>query len=81
MRIQYDDFETGWIQLHVGIRHEEIDSLIELLKTLKSDPHQHFHISSDYQGDGGIGDIEFYIQGCNEQDNMMMTGLAVIPNR
>ena len=81
MRVEQDDFGTGWFQLHIAIRNEEIDSLIELLNGLKSDPQQHFHLSSDYAGEGGIGDIEFYIQGDDEQDNMMMTSPAVSPNR
>ena len=81
MRVEQDDFGTGWSQIHFGIKKDEIDCLIELLKVLKTDDSQHFHLSSSYEGENGIGDIEFYIQDVNEEDNIMLTSLAISPNR
>ncbi|MDY7038481.1 MAG: hypothetical protein SV375_20285 [Thermodesulfobacteriota bacterium] len=73
MNVELEDFKTGWYGIYIGIKHEEIDVLIERLRSLKRDKDQHFHISSDYGGSGGVGDIEFSIQGDNEESNMIIT--------
>jgi hypothetical protein len=41
--------------IRIGIDRDEIDHFVELLKILKEYPDQHFHISSDYKGTGGVG--------------------------
>lgn len=43
-----------------GIELGEIERLIQSLNMLRQAPGQHFHISSDYKGNGGVGDIEIY---------------------
>ncbi len=81
MRIELEDFGTGWYQLHVALKEQDIDSLVAQLLMLKDNKDQHFHASSDYEGEGGIGDIEFYVQSADEQDNLMITGPSVSPTR
>jgi len=71
MRIEIEDFKTGWCGLTIAIKKEEIDELIDALKTLKQKD-DHFHMRSDYAGTGGVGDVEFYIQNENERNNMKL---------
>lgn len=80
MYVEIDDFETGWYGMRISVRKNEIDILIEQLRQLKKDENKHFHISSDYEGEGGVGDIEFSVQG-EEKDNMSISGFAISPNR
>jgi len=80
MYVELDDFKTGWYGLNISLRSDEIDVIIEHLINLKKDNSQHFHISSDYEGDGGVGDIEINVKE-NGQDNMSIVGFAIPPNR
>jgi len=79
MHVKIEDWKNGWSGISVGIDPDEIDHFIELLKTLKEDPDQHFHISSDYKGIGGVGDIEIFIRSENEIHNMNLSGRALAP--
>lgn len=81
MHTDLEDFNTGWFGVSIGMKATEIDKLIENLELLKEDENQHFHLSGDFDGEGGVGDIEIYIQGKDETDNMSITGLAISPNR
>jgi hypothetical protein len=67
------------VRVELGILGEEIDQLIELLKMLKEDPDQHFHLSSDYKGTGGLGDVTVYVQSPKEVSNMETLGRALAP--
>lgn len=80
MYVELEDFRTGWYGINISLRDDEIDVIIEHLKNLKKDNSQHFHIASDYEGDGGIGDIEISVKD-NGQNNMSIAGLAISPNR
>ena len=79
MYVDMEDFETGWYGIGIGISREEIDRLIDLLRMIKSDPEQHFHISSEYKGQGGVGDIEVYVMDENQEHNMILMGKALGP--
>jgi len=46
---------------------------------LQEDPDQHFHLSSDYKGSGGLGDLMIYVQSPEEVSNMESTGKALAP--
>ncbi len=70
MKVEIENFQTGWYGITLGVNENDIDRLIELLTYLKNNTDQHFHISSDYEGDGGVGDIEIYVQNEDEPDNM-----------
>ena len=73
------DWNNGWHGLSLGISAQELDRLIQLLEQLRSDPDQHFHVSSDYSGSGGLGDIEFYVAPANAPHNMHIGGRALAP--
>jgi hypothetical protein len=77
MRADVEDFKTGWYQLYLGMTVEEIDQLIQLLRLLQQNQTQHFHLFSDYQEEGGLGEIELYVKGSHEVDNLTIGGLAV----
>lgn len=70
MHTKIEDWKNGWFGLKLGIAVHEIDPLIALLTMLKSDQDQHFHISNDYKGVGGVGDIMIYVQSADEVSNM-----------
>lgn len=80
MYVELEDFKTGWYGIGIGLREKEIDILIEQLIRLKADKKQHFHISSEFEGDGGVGDMEFYIHE-DEKDNMYITDFAISINK
>lgn len=79
MHVKIEDWKNGWSGISVGIDPDEIDRFIELLKMIKDDREQHFHISSDYKGAGGVGDIEIFIRGEREEHNMILSGRALEP--
>lgn len=79
MRTKLNDWKNGWFGVELSIRPEEIDRLIKLLQRIKDDPDQHFHISSDFTGESGIGDIEVSIQQTDEPSNMIQFGTAIAP--
>jgi hypothetical protein len=69
MKIELEDFKTGWYGITCGLKSDQIDSLINRLKELKEN-HGHFHFRSNYKGAGGVGDIEFYWEEDGSPDNM-----------
>ena len=73
MRIDIEDYKTGWYGVSVRVNLEEIDSIISLLKQIKKDPMQHFHISSTFEGHRGISDIGFYLAGDDLEDNCQLS--------
>ena len=82
MNLQIEDFKTGWSGITFGIKGSEIDSLIRGLENLKRDKDQHFHIRIDYSGEGGIADIEFYVESDDSNDNGVIDlSPAIPPNR
>ena len=79
MRGEIENWNNGWYGISLGLSVSEIDRLIGLLTKLRGDPEQHFHISSDYSGTGGIGDIELYVAEAGSSCNLQLSGLAVAP--
>ncbi len=79
MYADIEDWKNGWYGIGIGLEPKEIDSLIELLQMIKKDPEQHFHLSSKYEGDGGVGDIEIYIKEEKQKNNMGLLGKALGP--
>ena len=78
MRAIHEWSNEGWIGISLGIKRDEIDALVAKLLALKDDADQHFHLSSNYEGDGGVGDIEIYVQQA-EASNMMGSSFAMAP--
>jgi hypothetical protein len=79
MFTEMEDWKTGWYGISIGLNSQEIDGLIELLQMIKGDPEQHFHLSSDFEGNGGVGDIEIYLKEENQKDNMALLSKAIEP--
>ncbi|KQZ57853.1 hypothetical protein ASD53_09635 [Lysobacter sp. Root559] len=79
MHAEIESWNNGWHGISLGLTVAEIDRLIALLTKLKSGPDQHFHMSSDYSGSGGIGDIEVYVASAEELSNLQLSGLAIAP--
>ncbi|MEB1609345.1 hypothetical protein LZZ50_03995 [Xanthomonas arboricola] len=80
MHAELEDWKNGWHGLRLSLLPQEISRLIELLQDLQQDPEQHFHISSDYSAESGLGDIEISIATDSEQHNMSLSGLALAPS-
>ena len=74
MRTELEDWKNGWYGVQLAVTAEEIDVLVERLQMLKAEPDQHFHLSSTYQGNGGLGDITVYLQAPSEPSNMESIG-------
>jgi len=80
MHADIEDWNNGWYGLRLSLRSSEIPRLVKLLQDLQQDPEQHFHISSDYAGESGVGDIEISVAGESEPDNMWLSGVAIAPS-
>lgn len=61
MKGHIEDFGTGWFGVEIGLKEEEIDQLVAALQSLKKEK-THFHLRSEFEGSGGVGDIQFYYQ-------------------
>jgi hypothetical protein len=79
MHGEIENWNNGWYGISLGLSDSEIDRLIALLAKLRNDPEQHFHISSDYSGNGGLGDIEIYLAEPDGPSNLQFSGLALAP--
>ncbi len=80
MRAKLTDFHTGWYEVEIGIKPEEINGLIALLQQLQVGLISHIQASSDYEGDGGVGDVTFYLQ-TDAADNLVLLSPPIAPNR
>jgi hypothetical protein len=79
MHAKYSDWQNGWFGLSLELTVEEIDHLIGMLQCIRNDPEQHFHITSDYKGGGGLGDIEICQMTQLLHHNMSISGRAMGP--
>lgn len=82
MRASIENLKNGWYDLSIGLKREDIKKLIELLNSLlNGEEGQHFHLGSDYNsGEGGVGDIEIYLDEDNAPHSLSFTGFAIPPN-
>ena len=74
MHAELEDWKNGWYGVELGLTADEIETLIARLRMLQAEPDQHFHLSSTYRGDGGLGDILIYVQDTSEPGNMEPIG-------
>lgn len=81
MNVTREDFESGWTDISIGLKPNEIDQLIALLQSLKEDPTTHFHIGSEFKDESRVSDIEFHLQHDDGKDNMMFFANPIYPNR
>lgn len=79
MHAKINDWKNGWYGIELSLKECDIDHLISMLQMLKGEPGQHFHLSSDYVGSGGVGDIEISVQPANMVSNMMSMSKAARP--
>lgn len=77
MRTKLSDWKNGWYGITLEVTSSEVDRLIELLKRIQADPEQHFHLSSEYKDEGGVGDIEISLQAHDSPSNMILFGTAM----
>jgi len=77
MYSKLEDWKNDFFGIELGLSLNEIDELIELLQMIKADDEQHFHISSDYKGQGGIGDIVISQKYEGQKDNIFISGKAL----
>jgi hypothetical protein len=72
MKVHLEDFKNSWYEISLGVKKDEIDNLIERLHDLKRCNIDHFHVTNNFEGEGGIGDIEIYLQDDKEKDNIKL---------
>lgn len=78
MRADIENFKTGWYGITIGMKTQQIDCLIAALEKMKS-TQSHFHLRSDFEGSGGVGDIEFCWMPDKTIDNMDLDDSPVVP--
>jgi len=77
--VETEEWKNGWFGINLFVAPAEINRLIDLLRVLGQDPDQHFHISSDYKGSGGVGDIQTACLPKERESNMHLTSKVYAP--
>ena len=72
MRSQLQDWKTGWYGIWFGLKKSEARKMRELLGKLLDGELDHIHFRGDFDGDGGIGDVEFGLIGDEEGDDLSL---------
>lgn len=81
MHVTIEDFKTGWCDIFIGLKDDQIDQMINALKNLKTSK-SHFHFRGVYTGESGVADIEFSWIDNSVTDNMELESNPPIkPNR
>lgn len=80
MQVQVTDYGTRWQEIAILMRPEEIDALSSLLEELRKGNISHVQASSDYTGEGGIGEITFFMQ-TDVRDELVLLGPPIDPTR
>ena len=81
MRIERRDDGTGYVSLSLQLHAADIDQLIARLRELRSNPTQHFHLSTDPRRDGEpYIDVEVSSQGDGDASNACGSGFAIEPD-
>jgi len=79
MRMTLEDWKNGWVGVDLQLSVPEIEELIGLLRMIQSDADQHFHLSSDFAGEGGVGEITFSQNTEGQPGNCNLSGKALAP--
>lgn len=79
MNVTLEDWKNGWFGVGLGLAPAEVDAFIAHLQKLKADPEQHFHITREHKGAGGVGDIEVFVDPAAVAGNMRLSSLALVP--
>ncbi len=73
MKVNMNDFGTGWFGVEVGVKKEEIDQLIKLLSELKEGHFDHFTIANKSETQpSGIENFEIFLIDKRNEDNMQI---------
>jgi len=80
MKAEIEKYKTNWYGIILGISSKEIDKLILALKQLKEDQ-DHFHLRSNFEGDGGIADLEIYFLENEDNSLTIDDSIPIYPNR
>ena len=81
MKVEREDFESGWTDISVRLTLEEIDHITGLLRELKEGKIAHFHMASRHNDESRISDIEFSIAGREDNRNMDILGGPIAPDK
>ena len=79
MQMLLEGPKEGWVNVDVMLSPDEINELISLLEMIRDDPDQHFHLNSDFQGPGGVGQITFSQSEPGDEGNSTLSGRAYLP--
>ena len=79
MHSTIEDWKNGWYGVELGLAKEEIEDLIKSLQFLCNNTGQHFHLTSEYKGSGGLGEVTFYVKSNEEEDDMLIGSRAYAP--
>jgi hypothetical protein len=79
VRVEIEDWKNGWFGIDIWVAPDEISQLISRLTMLERESDQHFHISSEYKGAGGVGDIQIAVLPKEGEHNMHLTSRVYAP--
>ena len=79
MQISLEGSRDDWFEVEIGVAPSEVDGLIDLLRMIKDEPNQHFHLSADGSTSGGPGRITFCAMPEEEAGNAVMLSRAFLP--
>ncbi len=77
MKIQLEDFKTGWYSLALGLKENDIDQLIDFLKQLK-EKKSHIHIVCSSEAPG-LENLEIHYADETENSNAIFAGFPIEP--
>lgn len=81
MKVDIDDDNSKLIDIFIGLKRSELDTLISALQKLKRGQ-DHFHFRSIGEIESGVSDVEIYCIEEDSKDNMRIDDSPIIePNR
>ncbi|MGH9218968.1 MAG: hypothetical protein ACRD1W_06680 [Vicinamibacterales bacterium] len=72
MRGEIERFSSGWSQVNLRIKPDEVDALVKKLQRLTTTSHFHLRGTYDEAAGAGVADIEISLQGPDESDNLVL---------
>lgn len=81
MKIELEDYGTGWFAATIYMTRNDVDTLIEKLQRLKAKQFEHFTINKSNNERADLESIEFYLCTEKEIDNADILGGNIEPTR
>lgn len=72
MKIEISELNAGWFRIVLGLKTEDVDEMIMMLKTLKKDKKKRFHLINKFKEESGVSDFEFFVLKPSEEDNLQI---------